>query len=93
VPFDESVVMDDLPPNERGKVPQFMFRGGCTLIFDLKDLSLRYAVVKRIDDAGRLKHQREYRTSDIGMSLRSTYFSQSDQNETGGPFALLHRNF
>jgi len=84
--------------------PQFKFRGGCTLIFDLQDLSLRYAIVKsigdKIDDKGnfmaeneRLKRQREYRTGGDGMSLRATYFGKSEQDEKDEPFAILHRNF
>lgn len=83
--------------------PKFDFRGGCTLIMDLQDLSLRYAVVKKIgdevDDAGnfvafneRLTRQREFRTGGE-MSLRATYFGKSEQNETDEPLALLHGGF
>jgi len=84
--------------------PKFKFRGGCTLILDLQDLSLRYAIVKsigdKVDDEGnfvaendRLKRQRQYRAGGAGGSLRSTYFGKSEQDEKDEPFAILHRNF
>lgn len=84
---------------------EFKFRGGCTLILDLATLTLRYAIVKNIGDTvtkdeegneiiienERLKRQREYRKSSVGLSLRSTYFNNT--GETNEPFALLHRDF
>lgn len=72
--------------NEPG---EFIFRGGCTLILNLEDLTLRYAVnTKRIDDVKRLDRQRKYYTEFNRQSLRATYFGTSQTNE---PFAFLHR--
>ncbi len=51
----------------------FKFRGGCTMILNLQDLSLRYVVKKRIDNGDRrLTRQRQYCAGDIGRSLRAT---------------------
>lgn len=72
----------------------FKFRGGCTLILNLQDLSLRYVVKKRIDDIdGRLTRQRQYRTGDVGTSLRATYFGNINEQDGVEPFAFLHRGF
>ena len=89
--------------NEDSAKPKFDFRGGCTLILDLQDLTLRYAIVKKIgdevDDTGkftafneRLTRQRKFRTNSE-MTLRATYFGKSEQNETSEPLALLHSSF
>lgn len=67
---------------------KFAFRGGCTMVFDLNSLKLKYVVKKLIDDSdGRLKRQRAYRTGEGGASLRATYFGPPEEAE---PFALLH---
>jgi hypothetical protein len=67
---------------------KFAFRGGCTMVFDLNSLKLKYVVKKMIDDSdGRLKRQRAYRTGEGGASLRATYFGPPEEAE---PFALLH---
>jgi hypothetical protein len=102
LPVDKNIDYDEfsrMSKEEKAKIPQIKFRGGCTLILNLKDLSLRYAIVKdlgdKVDDNGayvaeneRLKRQRDYRTG--GGSRRATYFGKQAQNE---PFALLHNNF
>jgi hypothetical protein len=82
---DDSKVEEELEDSDPTK---FVFRGGCTLIFDLNSLQLKYVIKKLIDDSdGRLKRQRAYRTGEAGASLRATYFGQAQKNE---PFALLH---
>ena len=68
----------------------FTFRGGCTLILDLETLSLRYAIVKAIDDQPRLNRQQEFLQSGLGLSLRATYFGPGSAFNDE-PFALLHR--
>lgn len=94
VPYDESIRMDDVPEKDRKSIPCFKFRGGCNLILNLKDRSLRYAIKKRIDNSdGRLTRQYEYRTGDIGASLRATYFGKPEQEKGNEPFAFLHNNF
>lgn len=78
-----SVDEEETPTSEK-----FAFRGGCTMVFDLESLKLKYVVKKLIDDSdGRLKRQRAYRTGEGGASLRATYFGPPEEAE---PFALLH---
>lgn len=67
------------------------FRGGSTLILDLDTLSLRYAIVKRIDSEQRLRRQLAYRQTTLGQSLYATYFSSEMMHEHEEPFAFLHR--
>ncbi len=70
------------------KPEKFFFRGGCTLVFDLNTLKLKYRIIKRIDDKDdRLKRQRIYRTGEGLASLRMTYFGPAEKTE---PFAFLH---
>jgi hypothetical protein len=73
-----------------GTVPVegFWYRGGCTLILDLKTQRLRYAVVKRINSENRLKRQRKFKTEGAAASLRTTYFGRPDLGRE--PFAFLH---
>jgi hypothetical protein len=83
VPLDDTSVDPD--------AETFAFRGGCTMIFDLNSLQLKYVVKKLIDDSdGRLQRQRDYRAGNTGGSLRATYFGAPEENE---PFAFLHSEF
>jgi hypothetical protein len=88
VPLDEQ-------PEKTGESETFEFRGGCTMILDLRDLTLKRIIKKRIDDRDRLNDQRRYRTSEVGsfLSLRNTYFGNSNNNDEREPFAFLHRRF
>jgi hypothetical protein len=87
------VLLDEaVPLPEDGET--FDFRGGCTLILDLRTLKLKYVVKKLIDDSdGRLTMQRAYRTGEAGASLRATYFGRPGQNGNNEPFALLHSDY
>lgn len=76
----------------------FEFRGGCTLLVDLRDLqdakrkgNVRYAVRKRIDDEKRLQEQRDYLTGAAESDLRALYFGDRANAPGVEPFALLHR--
>jgi len=64
----------------------FVFRGGATLIIDLKDNRLRYVISKSIADDKRLQQQREMLQQPA--SLGFTY----DRSRTAEPFAMLHRH-
>ncbi|AZO19683.1 MAG: hypothetical protein E5Y63_30175 [Mesorhizobium sp.] len=71
----------------------FVFRGGATLIFDLREGHLRYAVRKRISDDARLEQQRDFLA---GYRFGSTAFGYGLQGGSTGtaldePFALVHR--
>ncbi len=65
----------------------FTFRGGATLIIDLRDGTLRYVIRKRIDDDERLDAQRRFLQTG-NDSLAMTYREpRADDN----PFAMTHR--
>lgn len=66
----------------------FMFRGGATLLVDLRDGRVRYAVRKRIDDDRRLRTQADYLQARAAASMGQTYFGAADSAE---PFAMMHR--
>ncbi|WP_219095989.1 hypothetical protein [Pseudomonas sp. UMAB-40] len=88
--FDvEQQRQEDLqPPREKGHSPyDFTFRGGATLIIDLRDGSLRYVIRKRINDDERLDDQRRFlQTGNDGLAL--TYRQPSPDDN---PFAMTHR--
>jgi hypothetical protein len=66
----------------------FIFRGGATLVIDLTDKTLRFAIRKRIDADARLTQQRNWRRGKDGADIASIYFSSDAQAE---PFAFAHR--
>ncbi len=69
----------------------FEFRGGCTMLVDLRDWTIRYAMRKRIDDETRLQAQRDYLSGAAEADLRALYFGDAAQRPGFEPFALLHR--
>jgi hypothetical protein len=66
-----------------------IFRGGCTLIFDLDQLRLRYVIKKDINDLDRMVRQVEYEQGLLG-DQNDTYFSSQTMNALAGPFAFAH---
>ncbi len=73
--------------------PDFIFRGGCTLIIDLKAGCIRYAVVKDILDEARLTQQRGFQSGIIGdQALELTFLANGSSNgHSREPFAVMHR--
>jgi hypothetical protein len=88
--FDPDVQSDQ----DKGKGPvryyDFIFRGGATLIFDLRDRRLRYVVRKRIDDNVRLGEQRDFLTDRHKFALLGATYGD-DPARTDEPFAMVHR--
>jgi hypothetical protein len=78
----------DKDANYAAKKHDFIFRGGATLVVDLTDGTLRFAVRKRIDDDARLERQRRWRRGEEGVDIAAIYFSSAAQAE---PFAFAHR--
>ena len=86
---------------DRGAVrpppPDFIFRGGATLIIDLVSGKVRYAIGKGITSQDRLARQRAFLAGEVNASLRTTYFGFPHKNyfDLDGayvePFAMLHR--
>jgi hypothetical protein len=66
--------------------PDFWFRGGSTLLVDLRDGTLRRIIRKRIDSEDRLADQRVF----LGGDARAL---TSGSNGTTEPFAFIHRSF
>lgn len=67
----------------------FTFRGGATLIIDLRDKKLRYVIRKRIDDPERLKEQRAFLAQPRGAAF--TYIPDATGAAAREPFAMVHR--
>ena len=80
-----------IPPDE----PDFIFRGGATMLIDINTGRVRYVISKGTDSDHRLNIQRQY-LSDSETSLAYTYFGNPRLNyfKADGsqrePFALLH---
>ncbi|QUS39635.1 hypothetical protein RPMA_12895 [Tardiphaga alba] len=66
----------------------FVFRGGATLIIDLREKRLRYVIRKAITDDERLKEQRQLLSHPDGFGF--TYLQDADDDERE-PFAMTHR--
>lgn len=89
--FDDGIQKaQDKAANGEIKAPDFIFRGGATLIFDLRNHKLRYAIRKRIDDDVRLAEQREFlrryqRLGVLGAAYGAPGWAAAE------PFAMIHR--
>ncbi|HLP37742.1 hypothetical protein [Lacibacter sp.] len=75
----------------KGPMPAdgFVFRGGCTLIFDLDTMQLKYAIKKDIDDKTRMEQQYRYQCG-LLQNEDSTYFDENTLAGISGPFAFMH---
>ncbi|MFG1410661.1 hypothetical protein V5G24_06055 [Xanthobacter sp. VTT E-85241] len=88
--FFDPVVQKDQDLGRKPYLPgDFIFRGGATMIFDLRSKKLRYVIRKRIDDEARLAAHRAFLAAHRrGGLLGATYGSGAFLEE---PFAMLHR--
>lgn len=92
--------------NKNTGLTNFEFRGGCTLIFDLDTLQLKYAISKPILDMESLEkeqkatinsrrlenqYQFQYGEQDTGTNEFSLYFGNGHQHIME-PFAFLHQH-
>ena len=69
----------------------YTFRGGCTLIFDLDTLKLRYVIKKAIDDDDRLKDQLAFKDAWAELAFQGKGYV-NDNSMTDEPFAFLHKS-
>jgi hypothetical protein len=86
------------PPN-----PDFIFRGGCTLLVNQDTAKVTYSIYKRIESKNRLNRMRSFLTGEKLSTSQSAYFGSPQQEYFRGlieedgdflePFALLHRSF
>lgn len=87
-------------------VPDFIMRGGCTLLIDPETAGVRYCIYKDIRSRNRLERMRSFLAKGAGQSLRATYFGDAGKeyfsrhisgNKADAlgfePFAMLHRAF
>jgi len=101
--FTNTYVPDESEPPKGG----FEFYGGCTMIFDLDKLTLKYAISKpllspdklrqrlREVDSKRIMRQHNYQTDEglLSLSEQSLYFGTGLKNTSfNEPFAFLHRH-
>ncbi len=66
--------------------PRFEFRGGSTLVFDLSESRIKYAIYKRVDGDDRLRRTANFMREVASDPLRALFFA-TDRTE---PFAALH---
>jgi len=83
----------------KARNPDFIFRGGATMLIDLETARVRYVIYKKVDSNNRMEAQRRFLTEDNpDRSLRATYFGDARINyyregrNNIEPFALLHRS-
>jgi hypothetical protein len=81
------VVMEITQTFRPSDATQAVFRGGCTLLVDLRSKEVRYLVRKRVDHAGRLAGQQAFAAASVD-ALRASYFLRTDEGVE--PFAMLH---
>ncbi len=82
-------VPDKVTSRKKRGENHIIFRGGCTLIFDLDAQRLRYAVKKDIDDRGRMIRQFQFEHGMLGADDQ-TYFDTKTMSALAGPFAFTH---
>jgi len=75
-------------PDSALEKADFVFRGGCTLIYDLETARLRYCIRKNIRSENRLQRQRAFLSHPDSASLLATFFGA----DCAEPFALLHHD-
>ena len=71
--------------------PDFVFRGGCTLLIDMRTAEVRYAIVKDVLSESRLGRQRAYLAQIAGDRALELTYCESTEAQGGEPFAVLHR--
>lgn len=83
---------DTVAPQVRAQrhefTPDFIFRGGCSLLVDIERGDLRYCISRDILSERRLQQQREFLAAHGGPL--ATYFTHAT-DASGEPFALIHR--
>lgn len=91
--FDKAEQRRQDRPGQKPKAGDFYFRGGATLIFDLREGHLRYAVRKRITDDLRLDRQRHFQMeSRFGLAAQAFGLAEAQASPANEePFAFIHR--
>jgi hypothetical protein len=80
----EAVQQFIIPDPDTGE--NITHRGGCTLLIDLQNYRIRYAIRKRVGNPSRIANEREFLRAAADGS--QAYFEIGANRE---PFAVLHR--
>lgn len=81
-----------LTRNDRKADQDFWYRGGVTILIDMKTTEVRYCIYKNIDSVDRYKKQQQYYADASDKSnLHYTYFTSYRQDDNDRTFAMLHR--
>ncbi len=86
---ERSFFVPDKISREKWGENHIIFRGGCTLVFDLDTLRLRYAVKKDVNDRERMIRQFKFERGLLG-DVSDIYFDSKEMNALAGPFAFMH---
>lgn len=73
-------------PVEKDGLPRYFFRGGSTLVVDLRDPVIRYRIYKNMDSPSRRRRTEEFVRGIHADPLRSLLFAHDHEE----PFAALH---
>lgn len=89
---DSMADSDDAGGQSLPEPEDFIFRGGATLIFDLRSRKLKYAIRKSVHNDARLDEARDYFLENPQFCVRSDYpdFPNRDSG-LREPFAFVHR--
>lgn len=89
-------------PHDKPPPSGMVLRGGCTLIFDLDTLMLRYAISrplikhdergKSILDTDRAVYEHCFRSEHMEMAKFTSYFGSKNEALELEPFAFLHKH-
>ena len=94
-----------LEQSEDADSETMLFRGGCTFVFDLDELKLKYVITKPLlagtdptapvmlnEERVRAQYEYQYETGPNSVSEFQAYFGQSFAKAALEPFALLHQH-
>jgi hypothetical protein len=81
--------VDDNTHKSSPPIEHIIFRGGCTLVFDLETQQLRYVIKKDVNDYHRMVRQFLFERDDSG-SMNLSYFQARELENLSGPFAFMH---
>lgn len=86
-------IIQEEPRKVDGTNEPMQFEGGATVVVDLSDLKITYAIRKPITSQTRHQRQRQFQLQRAEASPRTTYFGPYDPKKHSEPFALLHRGY
>jgi hypothetical protein len=102
---DDKVVPELLSGTESADDDTMIFRGGCTLVFDLDTVRLKYVIAKPLIDSetpdgklqlnetrAREQYDYQFETGPMGMSDFRKYFGLGFSRGISEPFAVLHQH-